>query len=211
MIGLILFVAAFVIMQVHVLTMAIIGSILGAKIEDFGISFGPTLFQFKVGAVNLKFNAIPLGGYVKFTDDFERLAVWKRITTALSGCLMLVFIALGLLGFERGLGHFVGGFGQVLWGALMPLSVGKSLVAALADFANHNSFTAYLGLFASKLAALNLLPLGALNGGAILTIALKAVMPTAEKAIENYQLISLIVYLLMGISWLIALISFLLS
>ena len=203
MTGLILFAAAFVIMQIHVLTMAMIGSILGAKIEDFGISFGPTLFQFKVGSVNLKFNAIPLGGYVKFSDDFERLAWWKRIVTALSGCLMLVLISFALLGFDLGFRHFINGFGQILWGALMPFSAGKSLVAALVDFAHHNSFTAYLGLFASKLAALNLLPLGSLNGGAILTVALKALMPSAEKMIENYQLIA--------ISWLIALVSFLLS
>ena len=211
MIGLILFVAAFLAMQIHVLTMAVVGTVLGAKITDYGFAFGPVLFQFKIGDINFKFNAIPLGGYVKFTDDFERLAVWKQIVTALSGCIVLLSTACLMLGITDGLGKFGRGFGQILWGAVLPLSVGKDLVSALADFGRHCSFTACLGLLAAKLAALNLLPFGTLNGGAVLSVLFKAAMPGAQNLIEKYQLITLTVYLLMTLSWLIALAGYLLS
>jgi membrane-associated protease RseP (regulator of RpoE activity) len=211
MIGLLLFAAALLVMQLHVLIMALVGTALGAKIIDYGFSFGPTLFQFKMGQINFKINAIPLGGYVKFTDDFESLASWKQIVTALSGCLALVLVAILLLGFDDGFGKFGRGFSQILWGAFSPLSAGKGLVSALADFGRHQSFAACVGLFASKLAALNLLPIGALNGGAVLIILLKSIMRVAQNLIDQYQFFSLFVYLALGLSWLIALVSFLLS
>ncbi len=211
MIGLILFAAAFVVMQIHLLTMAVVGSVLGAKIIDYGITVGPTLFQFKIGRINVKFNAIPLGGYVKFTDDFENLSVWKQIVSALSGCCVLFLIACLSLGVDDGLGKFGRGFSQILSGAVFPFSAGKDLVSALTDFGRHNSFAACLGLFAGKFAALNLLPLGTLNGGAVLIAAFKAVTPNAQNVIDKYQIISLVIYLLIGLGWLIALISYLLS
>ena len=210
-VALTIFAAAFIIIQLHLLAMAIVGALFGAKIENYGIFMGSPLFRFNVGSIPVSVNYLPFGGFVKFQDGFDQIAVWKRILTALAGNAVLLATAMICLGFETGLGKFASGFRQIPLGAIFPFSIGKELVATLFNIANQNHFVALLGTMAAKMAAFNLLPLGSLNGGYILLNLIKAVFAVPDLIAERYQLTSLLVFMLVIFSYLAAAASYFLS
>lgn len=78
------------------------GRLLGFKILDFSLGFGPAIFQFKKNDINYALRAIPLGGACRFygEDDepmdavaFNAQKVWKRIIVVLAGPLMNILLA----------------------------------------------------------------------------------------------------------------------
>lgn len=211
LIALIIFAAAFIVIQLHTLTMAIVGALSGAKIENYGIFMGSPLLKFNVGSIPVTINYLPFGGFVKFSEDFEQIAIWKRILIALSGNAVLLATAMICLSFGVGFDKFLRGFWQIPLGAVSPFSVGKDLIAALVEFARQSSLVALLGVLAAKMAAFNLFPLGSLNGGFILQSLVKAVLPLPEIAVERYQVISLFVLLLVYLSFLVAAVNYFLS
>ncbi|MBO7684119.1 MAG: site-2 protease family protein [Kiritimatiellae bacterium] len=89
---------------------------LGLRVEAFSIGFGPVLWKKKVGGVEYRLSAIPLGGYVSIPDvdpegtkalegegrggkeegKRERIPAWKEILVAVAGPFMNVVLAVGL-------------------------------------------------------------------------------------------------------------------
>ncbi len=82
---------------VHELGHYTAGRILGFKILDFSLGFGPAIFQFKKNDINYAVRAIPLGGACRFygeEDDpqdavaFYSQKPWKRLIVIFAGPLM---------------------------------------------------------------------------------------------------------------------------
>ena len=78
------------------------GRLLGFKILDFSIGFGPAIFKFKKKDITYALRAVPLGGACRFygEDDepmdavaFNSQEVWKRIIVVFAGPLMNILFA----------------------------------------------------------------------------------------------------------------------
>lgn len=85
---------------------------LGLRVDVFSLGFGPALWKKKVGGVEYRISAIPLGGYVSIPDvDPEgtkklqgsgesavrtRIPAWKEILVSVAGPLMNVVLAVVL-------------------------------------------------------------------------------------------------------------------
>ena len=85
---------------------------LGLRVEVFSLGFGPALWKKKIGDVEYRISAIPLGGYVSIPDvDPEgtkklqgsgesavrtRIPAWKEILVSVAGPLMNIVLAVVL-------------------------------------------------------------------------------------------------------------------
>jgi membrane-associated protease RseP (regulator of RpoE activity) len=162
---------------IHLLTIAATAHVVGVRVRAVSLGVGPVLARF--GRFQLR--AVPLGGHVALLDSriepvpkeampqaFDGRSTAEQVAIALSGCAALVAVAWGLL-WTAGLEAVGAGVVQILRGAVSPFGHGQGLVADVVHFARTASATVVFGCTAAKLAALNLLPLPALNGGAALT------------------------------------------
>ena len=94
------------------------GKLLGFKIEEFSIGFGPKIFQRKKKNGELfTLRAIPLGGYCAFDGEdldsnsptaFNNQKPWKRLIVLISGvvfnflsAVIFSFILLTTIGYEK--------------------------------------------------------------------------------------------------------------
>lgn len=104
--------------MVHELGHYTAGKILGFKIDEFSIGFGPKLFQKKKKNGELfTIRAVPLGGYCAFDGEdidsasstaFNNQKPWKRLIVLVSGVLfnfliavVFAFILLTCVGYEK--------------------------------------------------------------------------------------------------------------
>jgi membrane-associated protease RseP (regulator of RpoE activity) len=196
--------AAVVSVVVHLMSMAAAGRLSGASVERIGLFIGPRVWQVEVREVVFELRLIPLGGYVKFGDDFQKLHPVKRIFTALCGCLALILLAAVVFGAPEALQKVVRGFSQIISGALSPRAVGAALLYALYEFVRDNPLAASVGLVASKMAAANLLPLPVMNGGDALLMLLNWMRPMPVNVRERLQQLGFVVLLIILACWLVA-------
>lgn len=189
---------------IHTIGIAAAGWLVGAPLEEINIFFGPRIKKINLGNAILDIRAIPLGGNVKFSDEFQNFHPIKRIFIACCGSLALVIVAMIAFGVSEGFQKFTNGFYQVLSGAFAPRTQGSQYLLSLYEFVRANSFWASLGLIASKMAAFNLLPLPVLNGGAIVLSLLDWVRPMPLKFKERLQQIGFVILLINMICWLVA-------
>jgi membrane-associated protease RseP (regulator of RpoE activity) len=208
--------AVVVCMLLHVMVIALAGAALGVTIREVTIGLGPTAFT--VGRLRVK--ALPYGGAVRFKDSREEeldaadtrdaldgRPTWVQLFVGLSGCLALIALAIAALQAE-GVRAFVAGFPQIVAGALSPLGAAQSLLAQAVERVAALPFVAILGLVAAKLAAFNLLPLPGANGGFVIgTVARAAGIARAWPQALTTALF--FVYMALGISWVVALVVFL--
>lgn len=82
-----------------------IGKILGFKIEEFSIGFGPKLVNWTNKGTLYSIRILPLGGFVRFLGEeqsstdmqaFNNQAVWKRILVIVTGPIMNILLAVVL-------------------------------------------------------------------------------------------------------------------
>lgn len=82
---------------------------LGLRVEVFSLGFGPALWKKRIGGVEYRISAIPLGGYVSIPDvdpegtkklqgdrsatNRRRIPAWKEIIVSVAGPLMNVVLA----------------------------------------------------------------------------------------------------------------------
>lgn len=89
---------------VHELGHYTAGRILGFKIEQFALGFGPKLFGFTSKKTGIRYclRVLPLGGYVQFNGEtgesaakgaFNTMAKWKRAIVLAAGSLMNILSA----------------------------------------------------------------------------------------------------------------------
>jgi hypothetical protein len=76
--SLLIILAIFIPMFLFTVVQAIVGKLIGAVIDEIGIFIGPSIFKFNVGNLKISVNYVPTGSYVKFTDDFEKLAPIRK-------------------------------------------------------------------------------------------------------------------------------------
>jgi membrane-associated protease RseP (regulator of RpoE activity) len=167
---------------VHIGAIALLARLLGAQVYEISFGFGPALGTRRIRGTVLALRAIPLGGFVRSEpgeeddtlgetpdgiplSDFGRLA---RAFVYMGGCLATFGLAAALLGVSTAAASFARAFGQFVGGAWAPLSQGVANLQALVDLLRVSSFPACLGVVASKIAALNLMPIPSLNGFQVL-------------------------------------------
>jgi len=90
--------------MVHELGHFIAGRVLGFKIIEFSIGFGPKLIQWKRKEIKYSIRAIPLGGYVQFFGEdadkpdepgaMNNMPWWKRLIVLVSGVTCNLIFAL---------------------------------------------------------------------------------------------------------------------
>jgi membrane-associated protease RseP (regulator of RpoE activity) len=189
------FIAAIALLTaVHVGAMTMLGHWLRIAVREVSLGFGPVLLS--AGIFRLR--ALPLGGFVLFKDTraeaipadappgwvkdaFDHQQRWVQALLPLAGASSLVAMAFV---WHPGsalasVGH---GFVQIVAGGLGPLSTAQQLIGG----ANHIAtlgFVPLLGVLAAKFAALNLLPLTAMNGGQ----ALLALLDPAPREMPRWK------------------------
>lgn len=153
------------------------------RIRVWGLHFGigPVLAQRSWRHLVLALRPLPIAGHVRFdppeeesADAHQRIAPpgrsfalatrLERTLLYLAGPAALVAVASVVLGPDIAIISFRRGFGQILAGALDPLTTGPAHLRALGNLVFNSSFTTCLAVVAAKMAALNLLPIPPLNG-----------------------------------------------
>jgi len=175
------FLAAALFMLIHISIMAMCARAFGITVHSISYGVGPTLLTW--GKVHIKL--LPLAGNVVLKDTREEILydddrcldaynfqpLWKQVLLPLSGVGVLLALSLGILG-ASGWERFAAAFGQIIHGALAPLSTAQALLGDGESFARTHGFALVFALFSLKLCAFNLLPFAGLNGGqALLAIA----------------------------------------
>lgn len=168
-------------MLIHISVMAACARLFGITVRSISYGVGPTLLSW--GKVRVKL--LPLAGNVVLKDTREETLydddpcldaynfqpLWKQFVLPLSGVVVLLALSLGIMG-ASGWERFVAAFGQIVHGALAPLSTAQELLGEGETFARTHGFALVFALFSLKLCAFNLLPFAGLNGGqALLAIA----------------------------------------
>ena len=180
------FVAAITLLAcVHVGAMAVLGHRLGIKVRRVSLGFGPVLLSHGI----LELRLLPIAGSVAFKDTqtedvpddvpvdylddaFNHKPRAVQVLLPLAGAASLVLVAL-LLHPGSALPSIGHGFVQIVAGGLSPLGTAQGLIDGARAFAVQQGFVPLMGMVAAKLAAFNLLPLPAMNGGQALLALLK--------------------------------------
>ena len=194
---------------------ALIARKLGVKIEEVGFGSGPLALR----RGHVTFRWIPWNSFVRFKHtkeipvldlrpedrqgalDQQPLAV--RLIVALSGPLTLLAVGVVVLG-SSAIDSFVSAFSQILLGALSPLGEAQRYLEATAQWASAGVLVP-AGVVATKLAALQLLPLSGMPGLWLLADLVPAIgrKATRSPGLFAYPLIAL------ALSWLLAVVLFL--
>jgi membrane-associated protease RseP (regulator of RpoE activity) len=190
--------------SLHVLVMAAVARLVGAKVEEVSLFYGKKILKTKFGDTTFSLGTIPLGGYVKCDEDFQNLHPLKRTLAPLCGCLALLILAMAVFGATEGFQKMARGFYQIASGVFAPRTQGALLVLTLFRFAEASTFLACVALVASKLAAFNLLPIPTLSGGDILLTLTGWIKPLSEKLRERIQIFGFIALLIIMLCWTIA-------
>lgn len=201
----------------HAFVIALCGAALGVKVREVSIGLGPLAFS--IG--RLSFRALPFGGAVRFKDSreeeidasdmrdaFDGRSVFIQIVIGLSGCIALLAIA-GVTLQAEGIRAFIDGFAQIVVGALSPMGKAQALLAQAQQKLAGLPFLAVLGLVAAKLAAFNLMPLPAANGGFVIATIGRG-LGVAKYWPAQLTPVLLLAYLALAVSWLVALAVYLL-
>lgn len=202
----------------HMFVIALCGAAFGVTVREISLGLGPKAFS--IG--NFTFRALPFGGSVRFKDSREEeldasdmhgaldgRSLPVQIVIGLSGCLALLALAIVALQAD-GVQAFLTGFVEIVTGALSPMDKAQALLAQAEQRLTGAPFVAVLGLVAAKLAAFNLLPLPAANGGYVIAMIGRAV-GVAKFWPQGLTPVLLLAYLAIAISWAWALLVYLMS
>lgn len=165
--------AVVICMMLHVGLLALLAMYLGVSVRSVTCGIGPTIYA----RGRLQIKALPISGHVTVKDSrseslsasecanaFDHQPVWKQVVIPLAGGFSLLLVSVPVLGIQ-GLTSFGRAFGQVFEGAFAPFTTAQGYLQAGILFTENHAFPVVLALVASKVAALNLLPFGAFNGG----------------------------------------------
>ncbi|PHV48544.1 hypothetical protein CSQ91_13685 [Janthinobacterium sp. BJB301] len=173
-------------MFIHISVMAACARLSGITVRSVSYGVGPTVLTW--GKVYVKL--LPLAGSLVLKDTREEelydddpcldaynfQPLWKQVLLPLSGVGLLLALSLGIMG-ASGWDSFVAAFGQIVHGALAPLSTAQELLGNGEAFARTHGFALVFALFSLKLCALNLLPFAGLNGGQALLAIVRGGKP----------------------------------
>ncbi len=167
------FLAIFLSTSAHIAATAWSARLLGIPVQEVSIGLGPTLVRVDAFRLGL----FPIGGYVSLRSlqkedlpsDVARSTVEgesliDQIAVASFGCLLLLIIAFVLTG-SQAFTAFLSMPAQVLTGAISPFGTAQNLLDTAITFLRDAPATSVIGEVAARIAALNLLPFPASNGG----------------------------------------------
>ena len=201
----------------HLAGFVVAGMLAKARVESIHLFFGKKLASFTIGEVTFTIGSIPVGGSVVFegmnseaTEDneltgYNKLPLSWRLTIIASGPLAVFLLASLCIGSAEAAHSLLIGFGQVVQGALSPLSQGQVLLSKAETLLSTQGAITLLGVLSAKMAASNLLPLPTLNGGQLIMALLNIVNP---RQVYQINLIGILCSGLIFSSWLIALCAF---
>lgn len=160
----------------HIATIAGVGRAVGARLHQVSFGWGPVLFR----GQGLLVRALPGMASARFSHSVEdglpeadwHLALDRRSVpvqwlVTLSGCALLLGLAIALQG-RAAVDAFMALPAQLLAGAVSPFGDAQAVLREADHAVRSSSLAVLLALMAAKVAALNLLPLPMLNGGAAL-------------------------------------------
>lgn len=204
--------AAALFLVLHLSCMALCAHALGIGVELVSVGMGPACYS----RGKLRLRLLPFSGYVKLKMAaekgleaggpgacFDTQPRWKRVLVLLSGVSAALLAASLVLG-AGALDSFLVGFGQLVRGALHPLSTGAATWSALARWAAVQPMAVVLATVCCKLAAANLLPVMGSNGAQALLAALAPAGEQARWERTVSPVLLLFTCVLMG-GWLLAL------
>jgi membrane-associated protease RseP (regulator of RpoE activity) len=195
---------------VHIFALVLAGWLVGAEIEEISFGVGRRrILQGRVLNLSICLRWMPAGSSVKFSDSYASLHPLKRVLVASSGSLALLTVACLIHGFAGTYSRFLNGFQQVIYGALAPQSTGPTLILAAYEFLKANPFLTFLGLLASKKAALEMLPIPTLNGGAVIMAMGDWFRPLSIKARDRVMMSGFVVSISISVCWIVAFCFFL--
>ncbi|MDQ0073087.1 membrane-associated protease RseP (regulator of RpoE activity) [Variovorax boronicumulans] len=212
------FIAAIALLAaLHIAVMAVLGNWLGIKVRRIAFGIGPVLLSRGLFELRL----LPLGGSVTlkdtrvewvpddvqasyFDDAFNHRPRAVQVLLPLLGAAALVLVAV-VLHPGSGLVSVGSGFVQIVAGALGPLSTAQALLEGTRASVVQYGFVSLLGLVAAKLAALNLLPLSATNGGqALLALMTRDLRSAPSQRLAKLSAWSAWLWVALALSWLVA-------
>ena len=202
---------------IHITSMLLAGLIYRCAIEEVGFGFGNQLFRVPLKRFALTVNMLPLGGYVRFIDQdsvgyhsnqysglnlLENLGFYSKTVIILSGCIVLMALACVLNGTK------VIFYGFYIWeqyfsGALSPFSRAQDLINEAINYMKVATSLELFGLLCAKLSAINLLPIGFMNGGQVILELSKTFK--VRDLTEKFMMLTFFIMLASYISWIIAL------
>lgn len=202
---------------VHLGAMAVAAEAFKVAVHQVVIGWGPALFSF--GRWTLKL--LPFGGFVKVRDTRDEPPhEWQELAPAdaingrsrtvqaailLSGPVALVLLAVAVRGAD-GLWSTAAGFTQILRGAL-DHDYAHELFDKLGETAQHGLLPVF-AITAAKIAAFNLLPLPALNGGQALIAFVCGPSLTRPPWLVRLQTLGVWLTIFLGLLWLVAVVTY---
>ncbi|WP_426339450.1 site-2 protease family protein [Pseudoduganella sp. S-14] len=179
-----------VLTSVHVAATALAAHCAGIPVRK--VSFGTGAAIWESGKFRLGW--FPISGYVRLKDSreeilsdadmadaFDHAPVWKQIAVPIAGLGSVLLITMLTLGHE-GAEAFAGAFRQLVLGALSPFTDAQEYLRAGRTFAGSHSLANFAGLLGAKIVAMNLLPLGGLNGLHLLLTLIRGKQPRQWEA-----------------------------
>jgi hypothetical protein len=198
---LIVFVSILIASFFSITGMAVVAHIVGAGVTQVSYFFGPILF--KIPGTIIVVRAIPMGGSVS-TSRADNLSRPARVFCQFSGSLLIIIIAAIFMGsINQSLAQFFSGFSQIIRGAISPINEAQIMLARF----NKLSYFEILGIVSCKFAAFDMFPILPLSGGNIVATIVNA----NKSAIEKLSILGFCFLLLIYISWLIAIIYFIIK
>lgn len=172
-------------LSLHLAATALVGVLLGARIEEGRFGFGPKVVVARSPVVSV--GCVPLGGWVRFVgavetpgesappDAFLDLSRLRRAVISIAGPLAVLAVSAALLGPLAAV-ESAGETPRQLLGILSPdtLRTCFGAIAAMPPLA-------LLGGVLAKLAMVNLLPIPTLAGGDFVAIVLGLSSATRER------------------------------
>lgn len=145
----------------------------GVKITEICYGTGPKLVSF--GKITIRL--IPISGYARMLDSRENnleehelqfaynlKPSFVRAFILVSGSISLILIAELLIG-KQAFDYFTNAFGQITRFILSPTQDAQVYIQKILDFTETSSIITIFSITLTKIAAINLLPIPALNGG----------------------------------------------
>ncbi len=207
-----LFLSICIVLFLHLFAIAVTAKMLGVKIIEFSYGIGPKVLHINKNIIKL----FPISGYVRMVDSreqhldehelkfaYDHKPRFIRIFISISGCVFLILFAFALIGTDA-FCSLLNGFRQIVSSYFSPTKAGQEHIESVSAFISSNSFLVIIAITATKISALNLLPLPMLNGG-------QAILELIDVSLRKRQLlstISLLVHLAMLASIVIAITTY---
>ena len=178
---------------VYLLGMVVQARMMGVGVLEISYGFGPSLASMRWRGTRLSLRWLPLGSSVRMVSEtneaeseaeegqvgegveeapsgrpFEELSRVEQALMHASGCVVLLLVSLSILGPADALRSVWHGFAQTFLGALNPVTIGAVQIRETLALAHDGDWYAAFGILATKVTAVNLLPIPPLSGAHVL-------------------------------------------